>query len=216
VVRQAYRVASVAGVQLLEDGVGYLQLAGFQQTTLQEVDDAILRLKAEGMKVLIVDLRGNAGGLFQVSVQVIERFLAEGVIVSARSQVRVHQKTYLAQGGASAWDFPLIVLVDGDTASAAEVVAGALKENHRATLVGQTTFGKGTLQTVWELKAAPAGLRVTLAKFISPAGNPYSGRGVTPDLLVERPATDAGTDFWEEPQMRTARQEARRIKEMLN
>jgi carboxyl-terminal processing protease len=215
-VRQIYRVASVAGVQRIEEGIGYLQLAGFQQTTLQEVDDAILRLKTEGMRVLILDLRGNAGGLFQVSVQVVERFLGEGVIVSTRSLLRAHQKTYFAHSGANAWDFPLIVLVDGDTASAAEVVAGALKDNHRATLVGQTTFGKGTLQTVWELKAAPAGLRVTLAKFLSPAGNAYSGRGVTPDLLVERLTPDAVPDFWEEPQMRTALQEARRLKEMLN
>jgi carboxyl-terminal processing protease len=215
-VRQIYRVPSVAGVQRIEEGIGYLQLASFQQATLQEVDDAILRLKTEGMRVLILDLRGNAGGLFQVSIQVVERFLGEGVIVSTRSQLRAHQKTYLAHSGASAWDFPLIVLVDGDTASAAEVVAGALKDNHRATLVGQTTFGKGTLQTVWELKAAPAGLRVTLAKFLSPAGNAYSGRGVTPDLVIERLVADAVPDFWDEPQMRTAVQEARRLKEMLN
>jgi carboxyl-terminal processing protease len=194
--RQAISLPSVLIAQILDpgSGIGYLQLAGFQKTTIQEMDEAIARLRMEGMKVLILDLRGNPGGLFGVAVQVAERFLAEGVIVSTQSQVPAFNRIHEAHN-MGALTFPLVVLVDGDTASAAEIVAGALKENQRGTLVGQTTFGKGTSQRLVRLETAPAGIRITLARFFSPTGQAYSGRGVSPHIFVERTSMDMAMDL---------------------
>lgn len=172
-----------------EEGIGYVQLIGFQKTTVHELEEAILRLKRDGgMRALILDLRGNPGGSFRVAVQVAERFLADGVIVSAQSQLKTYNRTFESRSGPNAIDIPLIVLIDGDTASAAELLAGALKENHRALLIGTTTYGKGTIQAVLPLHnlpaEAPAALRLTLARFFSPRGHAYNDTGVTPDRLV--------------------------------
>ncbi|HMC64953.1 MAG TPA: S41 family peptidase, partial [Gemmataceae bacterium] len=172
-----------------EEGIGYVQLIGFQKTTVHELEEAILRLKRDGgMRALILDLRGNPGGSFRVAVQVAERFLADGVIVSAQSQIRTYNRTFESRSGPNAIDIPLIVLIDGDTASAAELLAGALKENHRALLIGTTTYGKGTIQAVLPLHnlpaEAPAALRLTLARFFSPRGHAYNDTGVTPDRVV--------------------------------
>jgi carboxyl-terminal processing protease len=185
--RQTVNVPSVPRFQILDEmrGIAYCQLSAFQKTTLQEMDEALMQLKMQGMKVLILDLRGNQGGLFPVSLQVVERFLAEGVIVSTQSRIQNQNRIYRANNpGALA--LPLIVLVDGETASAAEVVAGALKENQRATLIGQTTFGKCSVQRILQLETVRGGIRVTFAKFFSPRGQDYSGCGVTPHIPVER------------------------------
>ena len=187
--REAVLIPSVSPPQCLEPGIGYLQLTGFQETTVEEMQKAIQDLQLQGMKVLILDLRGNPGGLFEAAIQIAERFLAEGVIVATHGQAESQNRTYQA-GNASAVSIPLIVLIDGDTASAAEVVAGALKENHRATLVGQTTYGKGSVQCVVKLDTLPAGIRITLAKFFSPLGHAYQPGGVTPHIVVaQTPAT---------------------------
>jgi carboxyl-terminal processing protease len=208
-VRQPVAVASVASIMLDRDmGIGYVRITAFQKTTLQELDEAVARLRMEGTKVLILDLRGNSGGLFDVAVQVAERFLSEGVIVSTQSQVPEFNKTHAAHN-MNPLTWPMVILVDGDTASAAEVVAGALKDNQRGKLVGQTTYGKGTSQRVFKLEAAPAGIRVTLARFFSPSGRAYSGRGVTPDVLIERTPRDLSPDLRQQPQVRMALQVAR-------
>jgi carboxyl-terminal processing protease len=144
------------------------------------------------MRVLVIDLRGNPGGLFAAAVQVAERFLPAGVIVSTHGQLRAYAKMYVAQNPLTATDVPLVVLVDGDTASAAEVVAGALKENDRAFLVGQPTYGKGSIQKLLTLQAG-AGLNLTLARFYSPRGQPFAGAGVAPHLV--EPRRDGMKDF---------------------
>jgi carboxyl-terminal processing protease len=167
--------------QLFDTNVGYLRLLGFQKTTLQELDEAVLSMKARGMKALVIDLRGNPGGLFAVSVQVAERFLAEGVIVSTQGRIRTANQTYTAPAGSGAYDFPLVVLVDGETASAAEVLAGALKDRQRALLVGEPTYGKGSIQGMLQLNSV-GGLRLTLAKFFPPGGQPFEDVGITPHV----------------------------------
>lgn len=172
-------------------GVGYLQLACFHENTLSELDEAVRQLEYHGMKSLIVDLRGNPGGLFSASVQAAERFLEEGAaIVRTRGRARGLKKT---SHNLNPLAFPLVLLIDGNTASAAEVLAGALKENRtgagqpRATLVGQTTLGKGTIQHMVELKTVQAGgIRITWARFYSPLDHRYQGAGVTPHIPVER------------------------------
>jgi carboxyl-terminal processing protease len=185
-------VPSVVDDRIEREGIGYLRLANFQKTTLQELDSALLRLRSEGMRVLVIDLRGNPGGLFAAAVQAAERFLPSGIIVSTQGQVKTYAKTYLAQSPLTATDVPLVVLVDGETASAAEVVAGALKENDRAILVGQQTYGKGSIQKLLTLQAG-AGLNLTLARFYSPRGQPFAGVGVTPHVVESR--RDGMKDF---------------------
>src|SRR5262249_46063605 len=188
--RQVLRVPSVVQAQMLPEqpGVGYCRVVSFQKTTVQELDDVLVQFQMQGMKVLILDLRSNWGGYLPAAIQVTERFLPEGkVIVSTQSHVPEQVRVYKA-GYPSALAVPLVVLVDGETASAAEVVAGALQAHRRATLVGQPTFGKWSVQRVLELKSARAGIRVTLAKFLSPGAEAYTVKGVVPDVLEERSA----------------------------
>lgn len=191
--RQALVMPSVEMEPEPRVGVGYVRVLCFTETTVQELKDAILRLQAAGMKALVLDLRGNPGGLFKPAVEVAEMFLADGLIVHTQSRQREFNDTVKSHNP-NALSFPLVVLIDGDTASAAEVLAGALKENERARLVGQATFGKGSIQWVVPLKGVTAGVRITVARFLSPAGLPYTGRGVAPHLLVEltgEPVDDA-------------------------
>jgi carboxyl-terminal processing protease len=181
--RQPVVVPSVEFEPMLREGVGYVRILTFQETTPQELKDAILQLQALQLKALVLDLRGNTGGSFRASVQVAEMFLTEGTIVLTESPIRRFRNTHKASNP-NALTLPLVVLVDGDTASASEVLAGALKENGRATLVGTATFGKGSLQYPLALDTVPSGIWVTVAKYFSTTNQPYNGRGVTPDLVV--------------------------------
>lgn len=186
-VRQAVFTPSVERAPLLADGVGYIRILSFQESTPQEMKDAVLHLQTAGLKALVLDLRGNPGGVFQSAVQVAELFLSSGVIVSTESPIKQFRATFKSSNP-SALTFPLVVLVDGETASAAEVLAGALKENDRATLVGAATFGKGCVQRFLPLEKVPAdirpGIKLTVMKFFSPTNQPYSGRGVSPHVVV--------------------------------
>jgi len=156
-------------------------MLAFRDTTLAELDESILSLKARGMRALVLDLRGNPGGLFVPSVQAAERFIGEGVIVSTQGQLDEFNKSYTSMTGMTAHHFPLFVLIDGETASAAEVLAAALKEHQRAVLIGTTTFGKGTIQAVRPLEAGA--VRFTVARIFSPLGSPLSQVGVTPHFV---------------------------------
>jgi carboxyl-terminal processing protease len=183
-------LASVSRPEILRDGVGYLKISCFHETTVQEIDEALAELTKSGMKVLVLDLRGNTGGLFDVAVDVARRFLAEGVVVSKQSAGGV---TILHSKNSTALGVPLVVMVDGDTASSAEVLAGAIKDNKRGRLIGEATFGKGCTQSIFRLPNSSGdagvptgGLRITVAHFFSPKGASYSGAGVVPDILVDR------------------------------
>jgi carboxyl-terminal processing protease len=178
--------------------VGYLKIHCFQKTTVQEFEAHLTELLKADCKALILDIRGNPGGLLDVSIEIAKRFLPEGVIVRMQHQDPKASTTYRSTNP-MALTLPLVVMVDGDTASAAEVLAGALKENHRARLIGQTTFGKGCSQGLLELPGAGAlrspatpsatggtgAIRITIARFFSPSDQPYSGRGVEPDIPAE-------------------------------
>jgi carboxyl-terminal processing protease len=203
-------VPSVSEPRFLDDrlGIAYLQIAGFQETTVPELDLAIAKLQSAGMRVLILDLRGNLGGLFETALQVTERFLSSGVIVCTQGQSPEYNRIYQAHG-MNSLTAPLVVLIDAETASSAEMLAGALKENQRGKLVGRTTFGKGSIQKVRRLDSTPAAVRMTVAKFFSPRGNSYRG-GVVPDLDIPRsdsPMVDSDQD----PQIQTALDLARSL-----
>src|SRR5271165_1679062 len=199
-VRRHVDVESITRAKLIDpaEGIGYVQLTGFQKTSTEELDQAVSGLEAMGMTTLILDLRGNPGGLLNVAVEIAERFLDEGVIVSTRGRA-AGQSQILRANGKARWRMPMALLVDHDSASASEILAGALQDHHRATVIGERTYGKGSVQSIFSLRSAPAGLKLTTAKFYSPHNRPYSEQGVTPDLPVKariaaKPAADGGDD----------------------
>ncbi|QDU22387.1 S41 family peptidase [Urbifossiella limnaea] len=168
------------------DGVGYLRVAEFQPATPRELAEAIAGLKEQGLRALVLDVRGNPGGSFLAGVEAARRFLPAGAaIVTTHGQLpQVAGHTFSSASGPAALDLPLVLLVDGDTASAAEVLAAALRDNQRAVLVGTSTFGKGTLQFPLKL-SGPGSVRVTIARLVAPSG-PLSA-GVAPHLIETDP-----------------------------
>jgi len=173
--------------------IGYIQINHFQDSTVQDVKEALAQLQTAGARALILDLRGNPGGAFKAGVQVAALFLNDGVVVYAESPLAEFNRPFKVESR-NPVTLPVVVLVDRDTASAAEVVAGALKDHRpgNTLIVGQTTFGKGSIQGVIPLDKppldkAPGGVRITVAKLFSPAKHlAYSDRGVTPDIPVDQ------------------------------
>ena len=184
-VRRHVEVESVANVKIVDpaSGIGYLQLTGFQKGSTEELDKAITVLRRQGMTSLVLDLRGNPGGLLNVAVEMAERFIDRGVIVSTRGRAPGQSQVYRANSRA-VWKMPLYVLIDHDSASASEILAGALKDHSRAVVVGERSYGKGSVQSIFALRSVPAGLKLTTAKFYSPKNRPYSEQGVDPDITV--------------------------------
>lgn len=182
--RRAVKVKSIPIAEIIDtvNGIGYIKLTGFQKTTAAELDAALLKLHREGMRALVFDLRGNPGGLLNSAVEVLDRFIEEGVLVSTRGRIGDQNWSYSAQRPGT-WKTPLTLLVDGDSASASEVVAGAIKDHQRGTIVGRKTYGKWSVQSILP-GMGETGLRLTTAKFYSPAGNTYGKIGLEPDLAV--------------------------------
>lgn len=183
--RMRVDVPSVEPVSIVDPdyGVGYLRITSFQKTTNRDVDAALWKLHREGMRSLIVDVRGNPGGLLTSSVEIADKFVSAGSIVSTRGRSTAEDFDYKAHN-VGTWRVPLIVLIDGDSASASEIFAGAIRDHRRGTLVGQRSYGKGSVQGIFPLTMANAGVRLTTAKFYSPSGHPISRRGVNPDIVV--------------------------------
>jgi carboxyl-terminal processing protease len=194
--REHVEVPSVDDVRMIDStyGIGYLKLTCFQKTTTRDLNDALWKLHGVGMKSLIIDLRGNPGGLLTTAVDVVDKFVDRGVIVSTRGRSRQEDASYSARESGT-WRVPLVVLIDGDSASASEIFAGAIRDHRRGTIVGTRSYGKGSVQGIFPLAQANAGLRLTTAKFYSPKGKPFSGVGVVPDVVVPhrvaRPNLDA-------------------------
>jgi C-terminal peptidase prc len=184
-----------------KERVGYLRLGTFTATTPRELDDAIHSLRGAGVRAVVIDLRGNMGGSFLASVETARRLLPAGVIVTTQGQAaEVNNIPFLSESGMSAHDIPLVVLIDTETASGAEVLAAALKDHNRATLVGLPTFGKGTIQYPMRLvaldeldangkprSARSGAVRLTIAKLIAPRGGAINGNGITPHIMEADP-----------------------------
>lgn len=183
--RERVEVPSVEETKIIdrESSIGYLKLTSFQKTTTADLDAALWKLHREGMKSLIIDVRGNPGGLLTASVEAADKFIQSGVIVSTRGRSPREDFDYKAHGPGT-WRVPLIVLIDGDSASASEIFAGAIHDHRRGTIVGQRSYGKGSVQGIFPLNLSKAGVRLTTAKFYSPSGQPISQRGVFPDVEV--------------------------------
>jgi len=171
IIRDDIRTESIEHYFMLRPGVGYLHVKDFTSNTARELDDAIAYLRRHGMERLVLDLRGNPGGLLDQAVAVAERFLAEGqVVVFTRGRISHSNVEFTASGGGrTATEMPLIVLVDGGSASASEIVAGAIQDHDRGLIVGKRTWGKGLVQSVYTLPGETA-MALTTARYYTPSG----------------------------------------------
>lgn len=174
--------------ELLEPGMGYVRISQFSETTGDDLDAALKDLRkrnAAALKGLVLDLRNNPGGVLEAAVSVSDTFLDAGVIVTAKGRTPESKFEMDATPGDALNGAPIVVLVNGGSASAAEIVAGALKDNHRAKLMGRTTFGKGSVQTVIPLPGDRA-VKLTTSLYYTPSGISINHRGIAPDIELER------------------------------
>jgi carboxyl-terminal processing protease len=185
---------SVVDEEFHMGGIGQFRITHFQTSTPAEVERVVSRFQMLGLRSLVIDLRGNPGGSLFAAIQLAERFLPTGTIVVTQGQMPAVNRTWESHSGSLAWDMPVIVLIDGETASAAEVFAGALKDHHRAKLVGSPTFGKGTVQRDWPI-ADQGLLRLTLARLYNANGLPYETTRVIPDIFEPVRAKEAALDL---------------------
>jgi carboxyl-terminal processing protease len=183
-VRRRVEVHSVSEVKILDQNVGYIKLDKFAQNSSEEFDKALWGLYRDGMKSLVVDVRGNPGGLLTTAIQMCNKFVPSGTLVSTRGRDTADNTVEYASRQ-HAWKVPLVVLVDGNSASASEIFAAAVQENGRGLIVGERTYGKGTVQTHFPLQTVSANLRLTTAQFFSPTGRTMAGAGVEPDIQAE-------------------------------
>jgi carboxyl-terminal processing protease len=178
--------------EVLPDRHVYVRLRVFQETTTRELIDVLDEAAAAssgqgGIRGVLLDLRDNPGGLLDQAVSVADEFLREGVIVSTRGRGGRELSVAQAREGGTRPEWPLVVLVNGYTASAAEIVAGALRDHGRAVIVGTRTFGKGSVQNVIELPDASA-LKLTIARYYTPSGRSIQAEGIEPDVVIEQAA----------------------------
>ena len=187
--REIIRVPAVEG-RLLQDGCVYVQLRMFQEDSAQQLrhvlDEAADRAaRAGGVRGVLLDLRDNPGGLLSAAVLVADEFLNDGVIVSTRGRNGILLRENRASGPGTRPDWPLVVLVNGYSASASEIVAGALHDQHRAVLVGTRTFGKGSVQNIIDMPDGSA-LKLTTALYYTPSGTSIQARGIEPDVVIQQ------------------------------
>lgn len=210
--RQRVEIPSVdqVGIVDAQAGVGYIRLTNFQKTTARDFDAALWKLFRDGMRSVIVDVRGNPGGLLSASVEVADRFVGDGVIVSTRGRNPMEDYVHRANV-ASTWQVPLVVLVDENSASASEIFAAAIRDHGRGVIVGNQSYGKGSVQGIFPLNASGGGVRLTTAKFYSPTGKPISEVGVAADVLVHETAkAETKAPMGEDNGLRIGIQTARR------
>jgi carboxyl-terminal processing protease len=178
------KVESVRGARVLEGGIGYLQITEFSDQTAAQFDDALDGLFKQGITSLVIDLRNNPGGLLEAAVEVAEPFFRKGeLIVYTQGRKPSDRDEYRAETDGAPLQLPVAVLINAGTASAAEIVTGALKDTGRAVIVGERSFGKGSVQSIFKLKHGE-GLRLTTAHYYTPSGVPIHERGIAPQVEV--------------------------------
>jgi len=188
--------------RMLLDGIGYVRLRQFSENTSDELEDALNDLEAKGMEAVVLDLRSNPGGLLNSAVDVADKFLEKGkLIVYTEGRKKNQDMRFMAHDDFTHPNYPMVILVNHGSASASEIVAGALQAHSRAILIGTQTYGKGSVQSVIPL-SDNSGLRLTTAKYFTPDGRSIHEKGITPDIIVpfEPPAVVAEEDTQEEPE----------------
>ncbi len=189
-VREIIKVETIRAVSLVAPQIGYIQVTQFTERTAEEFKAALVKLEGQGMRALVIDLRNNPGGLLAAPVEMLGAFFRDGELVvytqgrdpGSRSELR-------ARGAGRKRDYPLAVLVNAGSASAAEIVTGALHDTHRAVVIGERTFGKGSVQTIVQLPDGEA-LRLTTARYFTPGGQVIHGHGIEPDVALPVSAED--------------------------
>lgn len=185
--RAEIKLASVRS-RMLDEQVGYVRISTFAANTGSEFSNAIKNLMSQNPRGIVVDLRNNPGGYLQAAVETGAQFMPTGSVVLLQQSGNGDRKTYKTENSGAATDVRIVVLVNKGSASASEILAGALRDNGRAILIGEKTFGKGTVQNVHQL-SDQSGLRVTTAQWLTPNGQPLQGVGLLPDQVVDMPAT---------------------------
>jgi len=181
-------------VKDIDPNVGYVRISQFQKNTSTEFAEALTKIreeKGESFKGLVLDLRNNPGGLLLSAIEVADRFVDSGPIVTTRGRLQNQNFAYNAKGKGTEPDYPIIVLVNGGSASASEIVAGALQDYKKAILIGTTTFGKGSVQTIYRLGDG-SGMRVTTARYFTPSGRSIQATGIEPDIVVRNKSGQVG------------------------
>jgi len=201
-VRDIIRVQSVRS-RSLEAGYAYIRLAQFQERSDRDLQRALENFAAEksGIKGLVLDLRNNPGGLLTQAVRVTDLFLESGMIVYTEGRIEAQKQKYFAQKDGTWMEFPMVVLVNGGSASASEIVAGALQDHKRAVVLGTKTFGKGSVQTILPLDDSSA-LRLTTARYFTPNGRSIQAAGIVPDIVLDNTPADAKSEPAKRPNLR--------------
>jgi len=203
IVRAIIKVRSVVK-KLYKKDIGYVKIRSFSKNTSTDLDSALEDLKQKGITKLILDLRNNPGGLLNQAVEVTDRFLnRENLIVYTKGRSDEQNMRFTSHDKAEGVVYPLIILVNGGSASASEIVAGALQDLNRAIILGTPTFGKGSVQTIIPLSDGSA-LRLTTARYYTPSGRVIQGNGIDPDIIIEREIIDeVDTEEEKEPESKT-------------
>jgi carboxyl-terminal processing protease len=184
--REVIKIKSIKA-KTLEDGFGYIRVTQFQERTANDLERALEGLRKENggtLKGLVVDMRNNPGGLLDQAVDVADLFLEQGLIVYTKGREADAQMEFSAKRSGTEPDYPMVVLVNGGSASASEIVAGALQDHGRAVILGTQSFGKGSVQTILPL-GDDSGLRLTTALYYTPKGTSIQAKGITPDIEVQ-------------------------------
>lgn len=182
VVTRAKIEEDTVAYRMLDNGIGYMQVTGFEEVTIGQFSDGLEKLEKKNMKALIIDLRDNGGGLLKTAVAMLDRMLPEGLVVYTEDSKGVNDKFY-AEDDVQI-EIPVAILVNGNSASASEVFSGAMQDEGKAVLIGTKTFGKGIVQTIFDLKDGSA-LKMTTSKYFTPKGRNIHGEGLEPDITVE-------------------------------
>jgi len=191
--RAIIKVESVREASILKDNIGYVRLTDFRERSGEDLGTALKGLKEQGVEGLILDLRNNPGGLLDVSVAVAELFLnRQELVVSTKGRLRNQNQELHSRVDGIVKDLPLVVLINEGSASASEIVAGAIQDHHRGVVLGTKSHGKASVQTIFPLKDGSA-LRLTTSKYFTPSGRSIHGQGIIPDVEVplERPTNEA-------------------------
>jgi carboxyl-terminal processing protease len=190
-VRDVIPIYSVKA-DLLKPGYGYVWITNFRENTTEDLVEALRALQTaeEPLRGLILDLRDNPGGILNQAIQVSDLFLEEGVILSIKGRDGKNTKDFDATISDEVRDYPIVVLINGGSASASEIVAGALQDHKRALILGTTSFGKGSVQTVETLRDG-YGLKYTIARYYTPSGRSIQAKGVEPDVEVVQKVLEA-------------------------
>lgn len=197
-VRAIIKIKDIKRAEIIEDGIGYLRISEFRENTARDLDKALQELNKKGLKAIVIDVRNNPGGLLESAIDVTSRFLeTDKVVVSTKSRTEkenVYKSVALKEKYSN---MPLVVLVNKGSASASEILASALRDNKKAVIMGETSFGKGSVQTIIPLSDGSA-LRLTTSRYYTPSGASIHEKGVTPDIVIANgPATEQKEDVFE-------------------